>query len=127
MARPRKPTKILELKGAFKKDPQRKRLSEPKSDTPLGDPPKHLRKKVQGIWCEIASHASPDVLTASDRIALELAAELLFEFRIDPIEFPANKLSRLESLLAKFGMNPSDRSKMSVGKPRDPANPFADF
>ena len=82
---------------------------------------------MKECWDEIAANVAPGVLTAADRISLEIASELLFEFRINPFDFASQKLTRLESLLAKFGMNPSDRSKMSVGKPDAPANPFADF
>ena len=41
MSRPRTPTNILELRGALKKDPQRRKLraNEPKPETAIGLPP----------------------------------------------------------------------------------------
>ena len=126
MSRPRTPTKILELKGAFKKNPQRKRKSEPKTDVNVGCPPKKLSKGVLACWKEIISLSPSGVITSSDRIALEIAANLLNEFRTGFNEMPAARLTRLEALLGKFGMTPSDRAKMA--SPDDPdANPFEQF
>lgn len=103
MARPRKPTNVLELTGAFKKDPQRRR----EDAEPVGEltaPPAHINGAVLHAWKEIAKYAPRDVLTNSDRLSLELAANLLAQFRNDPLDFPAAKLVRLEAMLGKFGM-----------------------
>lgn len=62
-----------------------------------------------------------------DRLALELAAQLLAQFRTDPVEFPAAKLVRLEALLGKFGMTPADRAKVGGKKEAPKGNPFADL
>lgn len=83
MARPRKPTNVLELTGAFKKDPQRRR----EDAEPVGEltaPPAHINGAVLHAWKEIAKYAPRDVLTNSDRLSLELAANLLAQFRNDP-------------------------------------------
>lgn len=126
MARPRKPTNVLELKGAFKKNPQRAR-KDAETVGPLSDPPPHLGGAELHAWREIAEHAPLDVLTDSDRIALELAANLLAQFRLDPLDFPATKLVRLEALLGKFGMTPADRAKVGAKKEALKGNPFADL
>ena len=126
MARPRKPTNVLELTGAFKKDPQRRR-EDAESAGPLSDAPPHLGGAVLHAWNEIARYAPRDVLTDSDRISLEVAANLLAQFRADPAEFPAAKLVRLEALLGKFGMTPADRSKVGGKKEAPKGNPFADI
>ena len=67
------------------------------------------------------------MLTDSDRLSLELAANLLAQFRADPVEFPAARLVRLEALLGKFGMTPADRSKVGGKKEAPKGNPFADL
>ena len=126
MSRPRKPTKILEASGAFKRNPKRKRGSEPEVTTPIGNAPEHMEADQVTAWCEIVVSAPAEVLTGADRLALEIAAVLMAEFREDPREFQAAKLTRLTALLGQFGMTPSERSKLGVGnKPKE--NAFADF
>lgn len=48
MARPRKPGNVLELKGAFKRNPARgkARENEPKPNGEIGDPPTHYRRTL---------------------------------------------------------------------------------
>lgn len=126
MARPRTPTNVLELKGSFKKDPQRAR-QDAETVGELSSAPDHMGGAELHAWNEIAKHAPLDVLTDSDRIALELAANLLAQFRNNPVEFPSTKLVRLEALLGKFGMTPADRARVG-SKPQAPkGNPFADL
>lgn len=126
MARPRKPTKVLEAKGAFKKDPQRRRDGEPEVTDPIGAPPESLTALEVKAWHELVTAAPTGVLTSADRIPMEMAAVLLAEFRVDRAEFTAAKYARLQSLTAAFGMTPADRSKLSIEKPKD-SNPFAAF
>lgn len=126
MARPRKPTNVLELTGAFKKNPQRTR-TDAESAGELSAAPPHINGAVLNAWNEITRYAPRDVLTESDRLSIELAANLLAQFRDDPIEFTAAKLVRLEALLGKFGMTPADRSKVGGKKEQPKGNPFADL
>ena len=121
MARPRKPTAVLELKGAFNKDPQRQRDAEPVPTDDIGDPPTapNFTAEHCKAWHEVVSIAPPGVLFNSDRLALEMFVCLLVEFRGNPNGFHQAKLGRLESLCGKFGMTPSDRSKIIVA-PREP-------
>ena len=126
MARPRKPTNVLEASGAFKKNPNRARPSEPKVEEPIGKPPMYMAGPAKKIWKEILKLAPNGVMTRADSVALELCANLLSEYRNDPAEFSAQKLARMESLLGKFGMNPSDRSKLSISQATE-ANPFDDL
>ena len=126
MARPRTPTNVLDARGAFRKHPERKR-TDAQTVGPLGRPPSHVKGEVLKAWKEIAKSAPLEVLTASDKLALELAANLLAQFRLNPIEFPAAKLVRLEALLGKFGMTPADRAKVGGKKEAPKGNPFADL
>jgi len=126
MARPRKPTNVLELTGAFKKNPDRAR-EDAQTVGALSAPPTHLNGGALHAWNEIAGCAPLDVLTDSDRLALEIAAQLLFQFRTDPVEFPATKLVRLEALLGKFGMTPADRAKVAGGSKKPKGNEFEEF
>ena len=127
MARPRTPTSVLEARGAFKHDPQRRRPSEPVVTEPIGTPPHHLTAAQLLAWDEIVGYAPDGVLTSADRLSVEVASVLLAEFRADPAEMSAPRLLRLTGLLGHFGMNPADRSKLSIKQPEQSKNTFGDL
>ncbi len=120
MARPRKPTALLELAGAFKKNPQRKRVGEPKPDTPVGNPPSHLDKDQRKAWREIARQCHPGVLTGMDRAALEIVACSIAWLWKNPDASVTERKSVL-AMLGKFGMTPADRTNLAIepDKPTD--------
>ena len=127
MARPRTPTKILELKGAFKKNPQRERNNEPEPTKTLGNYPANFKsKKLKAIWDELADNFALGNLGNSDRLALETLCILVDGFRSDPKEFSSAKLGRMTALISLFGGTPSDRAKLNV--PKTPKkNPFSEI
>lgn len=124
MGRPRTPSNILDARGAFDKNPNRRRVDEPEPNGDIGDPPERFNAAERAAWAEIIGACTQGVFCQSDRIAVEVAAVLLAMFRADPAGIPAAKLVRLDSLLARFGMTPSDRSKVSAPKAKA-ENPFA--
>lgn len=126
MARPRKPTNVIELKGGFKKNPQRKRPDEPVPTAGIGPAPAALKPAHKAIWDEIVAICPPGVLGNSDRIALEALVRLLHDFRTNFDEFPGSRMSQLVSLMGRFGLTPSDRSKVIVPKAKG-KNPFGDL
>lgn len=113
---------MLELRGAFDKNPQRRR-EEPKVDRELGPPPEHFDEKRRNSWAEIVSHAPEGVLTRSDRIAVEMLADLLTRYRASMTpegeKFTSADRRDLMALLARFGMTAADRSRVAApaGKP----------
>ncbi len=125
MARPRTPTNILELRGAFKVKPSRKRTNEPK---PIGDIGKFSigPTDIAGVWAEIEAQIATGVLTIGDRTAFELLCRLVADMRSKPKDFTAGKVGLMALLLAKFGLTPSDRSRVSVAADT-PAGEWADF
>lgn len=125
MPRPRKPTNVLELKGAFKKDPQRRRM-DPPTCPGLGPPPSHLSKAERHIWKEIESRAPEGVLTRSDRLAAEELCSLVHEIRTNRDNVITSKRTLLRSYLAQFGMTPADRAKLGAPEP-EKRNPFEDL
>jgi hypothetical protein len=126
MAKKKAPKNLQLLKGVDKKDPGRINYDEPVSSE-IGDPPPHMKlKTMQKIWYEIINDVADGVFQSSDRVALELACALLYEFRKNPIKFPTMKMNRLQSLLSSFGMTPSDRTKITV-KGDDDGNPFEGY
>ena len=125
MARPRKPTANLELVGAFDRNPQRKRKSEPEPTGKIGKAPSSLNAMEKKIWKEFTTNSPHGVFGNSDRIALEVACKLLSEFRIDYENFTAAKMNQLTNLLGRFGMTPSDRSKVIVQKDEVEDDPWS--
>ena len=126
MARPRKPTKILEQTGAFKKHPERKRTGEPVASGSLSYmPPDHLDEREQAMWHEIVSIVPPGVLTNADALIVESLAVLWTRYRIDKSEMPPALISRIDIQMGRLGLSPADRAKLTVEKPRE--NKFADL
>lgn len=115
MPRPRKPTAVLKLVGAFKANPKRTR-TDPEPSGPLGDPPEHLSEAERACWRELVVMSPPGVLTGGDAWAVEIAARLMAEYRADGRLFQAAKLSRLQAALGSLGLSPADRSRVSAIK-----------
>lgn len=113
MGRPAKPTAVLELVGAYKKNPQRKRKSEPKPAQGIG---KFIEGPVDlsSIWDEVVAQTVPGVMTMSDRLALEMVCRLMAEIRSKPDEISVGKVTALCNLLGRFGLTPADRAKVTV-------------
>ena len=123
--RPRTPTSILDARGAFKNHPERRKLrkDEPVQLPELGDPPKCLDEAEREAWQEVVDCCAPGVLRRPDRLAVEEAARLLAKIRSGEFVHPSLR-GRFHSLLGKFGMTPSERSKVSVPQ-QEPENAFA--
>lgn len=125
MARPRKPTKILELSGSFKGRPGRKaqRQAEPVPVAGAGNPPRYMTTDQKKVWREIVKKTPEGVITAMDRCTLEIVVTLLHRFR----EATSGKSERLQGAelsalmrgLSSLGMTPADRSKVSVPVKQD--------
>jgi len=75
------------------------------------------------------------VLTFADTIMLELASDLLAEYRLVrsmslaeraefKIRFSSTDKTILIGLLARFGMSPSDRTKLDIAPPKDDEDDF---
>jgi hypothetical protein len=112
MPRPRKPTALLELSGAFRKNPSRAhdRAHEPRPNTPLGEAPIALTDSEKQIWAEFDEHGF--WLTGADRFMTEVAVRLMDEHRRDVI-LPQD-ISLLLGTLTKLGFGPSQRQKIGA-------------
>lgn len=126
MARHPQPREIAELKGATRVHPERYRKDVPAVEQPLGEAPAHLSATAKAIWFEIEGLAPIKVLKGADRVALEILATLLEEYRAAPSEFSAAKIGHVIGLLARLGMTPADRQKLGTEKPPE-GNPFDEF
>ena len=121
------PIELARLKGAHRKDPARYNKDIPKSDAPLGDPPEHLGDAAVKVWRELCDICLPGVLTDADRIAVEALAELLAEFRSNPVDFQTSRLNAMIKILSSLGMTPVDRTRLGVAKKKKDENPFANL
>jgi phage terminase small subunit len=118
MGRNRTPSAVLDAKGANIKNPQRRRIAEPKGGRPLGSPPKHLDEKHKAVWKEISSRMLPGVVFRSDRDAFELLVRLTVKLRDGDLD-KAAQMTTLISLWSRFAMTPSDRSKVVAEQPKE--------
>jgi hypothetical protein len=119
MPRPRKPTAILERTGAFLRHPERKRAraNEPAPSGPLGDPPARLSDVEAAAWQELADQLPSGVAKRSDRAMFELISRLTA--RQWQGNLTLNGMRILASLLGKFGVGPSERSKVTATPDED--------
>jgi hypothetical protein len=115
----KQPRESAELKGAHKVHPERYREEVPKSLLPLGKYPTGRSTEPEDCWFEISSMCIDGVLTGADRIMLEIASDLLGEYREDHKKFASAKLGNIISCLARFGMSPSDRQSLGVVKDKE--------
>jgi hypothetical protein len=126
MAKRKTPTRVLELRGSFKNNPNRQREREPEVTDSLSAPPDDFIPAEAKAWHMIASKAPMGVLTDADWPSVVMAAKLWAEFMADSAGFNTARLTRLHRILGDFGMNPSDRASLNIPKPKEP-NPFAEF
>jgi hypothetical protein len=112
MPRPRTPTSVLELRGAFKNHPSRlrDRKREPIVSTPLPEPPEHLPQPVKSTWQEMRCHGY--WLTSADRFLVEIACTLTAGYRGDTLK--SGDVSMLIGLLGILGFAPKDRLKLNL-------------
>ena len=120
MGRNRTPTDILEAKGSFLTHKNRQRPNEPVVDRPIGDPPKHFAKEEKKVWKAMVKEACPGVLMESDRRVFAVLVRLATKFELNQ-DMKVMETNQLIALSSKFAMNPADRSKVAVEKPKQSA------
>jgi hypothetical protein len=126
MGRPRKPTSELSLRGAFQRNPSRlkEREGEPVVTGALGPPPDFLSDRAKAVWLEMAGHGT--WLTAADRMMVEIAADLMAQFRSDAAN--TRRVAVLVTVLNKLGFGPAERSKIRAPQAKAiEINPFEAF
>jgi hypothetical protein len=117
MARPRTPTSILDAKGSFLTHKNRQRPNEPITDRPIGDPPESFTKEQRKVWRDLVKQSCPGVLMESDRLMFSVLVKLAAKFYANE-PMMAAETTQMITLSSKFAMNPADRSKVSVEKPK---------
>ena len=127
MARPNLPAQLHEIKGDYNKNPQRRPQNTPKPKSGIGPAPEITPNDWKECWDEIVNHVCLGVLGDSDRIWLERAAKLLAQSRTPEAKWTGAEEKSLQVYLSRFGMNPADRSKISIGQPGDEDDPAAKY
>lgn len=126
MGQPRKPTAIKQIQGTAKQHPERLNKDEPVPVRGIGPNHSSLTEYEAAIWDEVVGISYAGVLGEADRIALEMMCRLIAEMRLDFEEMTAAKITQLSQLLGRFGMTPSDRTKIVIPKSKN-KNPFEDM
>jgi hypothetical protein len=127
MGRPRKPAKVLELSGAFDKNPARKRAraSELKIGTPLGPAPKEWVEKAANsqrcadlldAWHQVIAQDALGVLNSSHRLLVESTCYLIYKIRQASKGYgkaTSGDFAQLKSNMAAMGQTPADSAKVA--------------
>ena len=147
MGRPRTRLNILELKGADKKNPARLNVRKPEPEPPKGKAiaPRWLSARGKKAFKELAKLTDGmGVLTVADHLALVMICDAYADYmdadervkadgmtykienregvvviKVNPAAtLKADAWRRVMIGLGKFGMTPSERSNVSITKPK---------
>jgi phage terminase small subunit len=112
---PRKSLAAHELSGAIKKNPARfvGRKDQPRSAAGIGAAPKHLTAEEKVVWRDVVKVSPKGVLTAADRLLLEVTCHLVVHFRSGAV-IRASEVAMLLAALGRLGLSPADRAKLNV-------------
>ncbi len=129
MARPRKPTNMLALTGAFKINPKRAvaRKDEPAPVGEIGEAPDHLLEAERKAWAEIVGLCHKGTLCAADKLVIEHGARVLAALRAMTEYTDVRLMVRLEAVLGRLGLTPADRSRVSATKPKAQDDGYDEF
>ena len=110
---PKKPTALKQIQGTLR--PDRTNPNEPTPTGPLPDaPPAHLTPAEQEAWASLVGIIPPGVAMNSDIAYLTMTSKLYAKLMSN--EISDAQLNTLERALSKFGLNPSDRSRIVAQK-----------
>ncbi len=123
MPNPKKPMALRERDGTAHRNKQRNNDDAPEPSRGIGPPPNYLNPEQIQIWDEIVGTMYRGVLGEADRTSFELLVRLVYDMRNNFEDMNGAKLSQLNSVLSKFGMTPSDRTRIVIPKEKN-KNPF---
>jgi len=126
MGAPKKPSALKAVQGTDKRNKDRMNPNEPVPVRGIGPCHDSLSEYEAEVWDEVVGISYAGVLGEADRIALEMMCRLIAEMRLNFKDMTAAKITQLSQLLGRFGMTPSDRTKIVIPK-KENANPFGDM
>lgn len=119
MSRPRTASAILDARGAFAKNPDRKR-EDPEVKEPFPESaPSDLDPLEVKWWHRIRKMVPPAVLTGADQATLIIAASLMAEYMADRKGMATSRIALMGNVLGKFGLSPADRAKLATAPEDD--------
>ena len=110
-------SKILEARGAFRKDPQRLRQDAKGTGAFPSRAPSELTDSQKAAWHKLRKMAPPGLWTASDQTAAWIAACLWDEFLRSPATMPTSRVAQLRGLFASLGLDPVARTRLQPAEP----------
>lgn len=122
--RPCVPGQLLELRGAFAKNPQRRR-KDADGGEPLDidtEPHEALSPEEVEAWRLIMETAPPNILKKADIIGLTAFARLVAEMLGGNLEVS----TELRQWVVQYGMTPAARARLSVPAQK-PKSKFSEF
>lgn len=133
MSRPREPAAILELRGAFRANPQRRRQDAEGAGAFQPDPPAHLPQDIVPAWTYVVARVPKIALSSSDEVLVEEAAALLaglwsLRARLGALAVTTAEHGRMAALLLRhleqLGMTPRGRASFTAAATDKPASTF---
>ena len=125
MARHKTPSNVLDLKGSYKKHPERRNNEEPEGLPLDSKPPKYFDKEHVKHWNDLISRIPDGVVTNSDYYLLVIGAAILAEIEETQGHLPNERIAKFVTISAKLGLTPSDRVGLKV--PQKKKNKFDDI
>lgn len=129
----KKPQALRELNGTADRNKHRDNQDQPLVTRGIGPAPEHFAELQSDIWDYLVGVMYAGVLSISDRPTMEMMSVLFYRFRHGDYEensvcpaLSGVELSRLDSLMGRYGMTPSDRTKIVVPK-QEKSNPFSEM
>lgn len=126
MANQRKPAKLLERAGAFRKNPSRRRTDARGRGELPNAPPAGLTKRQAALWRRVIAKLPPDIATGSDEFALARLVVLLDRAN-HARHWTAAWETQLRCYFNAFGFHPSARAALGGGGKEEKKNPFEEF
>ena len=124
MSHPRKPSETLERTGAFRQNPQRRRVDPEAPGAVPEFPPDHLGldEYEAQAWVDIAGALAEvkGVGKHADWISVEAAARALGKIRRG--NWTDGALGQLRMFLTCFGLTPAGRAALATPAPQKPKN-----
>lgn len=123
--RPRKPTQLHALQGTHRQDRHGDPENEPTPASWDGEAPAWVKAAGRKVWDELAPRMRANgCLTEMDVEAFALLCSLEAVVRRSPSKH-LKEAAMVDRLMSRFGMTPSDRTRISVKKETD--DPFDKF
>lgn len=127
MARPRTSAKILEMRGAFKDNPQRAREDLEGAGPFSEEAPEHLTENEKLAWNHLVKRLPKVSLTSSEEVLVESAARVYARYLKTPSH--SEEFRRLAATLMnhlkELGMTVNARAKLGAPSGKKKQNRFS--